>query len=673
VIGITVCAAVAALGLGTAGFSGLEASSLANRGPTAAELSAAASVGAAQRWEREPASAVFPASVRYTTDLQTKETATRLAIGTGHDCAAALDSSLASAAVKGGCTAGLRATYGDALGGTVYTVGVLAFGTTAEAASFLNRVPVNPFPATGLNALPAPGTAAARFTNAARQSLTAQASGPYVVLSVGGYADGRPAAATAERRDADFDPAGDLISAVADPLAKPVTVKCGGTEWACVSASRAVPGAAGAAGASGSAQPPTSVDGIRSFVMGTLGQIGVPAAWSTSRGSGVTVAVLDSGVGAGAPDLQGVVTSGPDYTAGANPPGYQPPNMHGTYISSIIAGRGTGPGSGQGVIGVAPAARILSVRVILDDTEPGLAAYESKPAYANAIGKGIYYAASHGATVINMSLGSDQPTAELRSAVAYAIGKGAVIVASAGNDGSGKGFAPYIYPASFSGVISVAAVTGGGARASFSEQNASVVLGAPGGDWVMGDQPGQSWVAAEGTSPAAAFVSGVAALIKSRYPRLSPALVEQAMISSVTHRPRGGYDVYNGFGEISAPAALAAAGALAAGRPAPGLPPSAQFASASGPVQVVHPDTAGIVAWSVAGGAGLVCAAAALAMLLRLARRRVPAGEAAWVPLPGAYETRPSGVGGAPPEGPGSPGWPPESWPGGPPSGPASS
>ncbi|HEX6449557.1 MAG TPA: S8 family serine peptidase [Trebonia sp.] len=631
VIGITVCAAIAALGLGAGGFGGIKARSLATRKPTAVELSAAGAIGAAQRWEREPAAEIFPASFGYTTDLQTKETATRLAIGAGRDCAAAIDGTLSRLASQDGCAAGIRATYADALGGTVYTVGVLAFPDAADAAAFYNHVPVAPFPATGLHALAVAGTAAARFTDSARQALAAQLSGSYVVLAVAGYADGRPASASDERRDAVFDPASDLTAAVGGPLGKPVPVRCGGAEWSCL-----------VAGSGGPTPPPFQE--IRPFVMAMLNQVKVPAAWPRSQGSGVTVAVLDTGVNSNAPDLTGVVTTGPDYTAGADPAGYQPPHEHGTYIATIIAGRGSGPGHGQGIVGVAPKAHILSVRVILDDSEPGFEAYNTKSRFADAIGKGIYYAVGHGAKVINMSLGSGQPTGYLRSAVGYAIRKGVVVVASAGNDGSGSGFAPYLYPASFSGVISVAAATRGGSRASFSEQNASVVLAAP-GVGVVGDVSDTEFLDGDGTSPAAAVVSGVAALIKSRYPGLSPSLVEQAMVASTMHRPHGGYDVDTGFGEIDAVGALAAAGQLAAAHPAQGLPASAQFASAPGPIQVTHRDMAAITTYGAVGGAGIVCFVAALSVLVVLARRRpsprMPAvpDPSQWMPEPWTYET----------------------------------
>ncbi len=445
------------------------------------------------------------------------------------------------------------------------------------------------YPATGLRALAIPGTAAALFDDAARQASAAQLAGPYVVLAVAGYADGRPANAADERRDSVFDPASQLVSAVAAPLARPVTVRCGTTEWACGESGETGDGIQGIPDIPA---PPPNLAQIRPDELKALDQIQAPTAWQSTRGTGVTVAVLDTGVDATAPDLAGSVRAGPDYTAGADPPGFQPPHEHGTYIASLIAGHGSGPGDALGVIGVAPRARILSVRVILDDGEPGTAAYDEDPRYANAIGQGIYYAVGHGAAVINMSLGSQQPTAYLRAAVAYAITKDVVVVASAGNDGTSAGFAPYVYPASFTGVIAVAAVTGSGARASFSEQNAAVVLSAP-GVGVIGAGPGGEYFDAEGTSPAAALVSGVAALIKSRYPRLSPALVEQALIISAARRPAGGYSTATGFGEVDAAGALAAAARLAAARPAPGLVPAARFAvAAATPVAAPTPAAA---------------------------------------------------------------------------------
>jgi subtilisin family serine protease len=138
----------------------------------------------------------------------------------------------------------------------------------------------------------------------------------------------------------------------------------------------------------------------------------------------------------------------------------------------------------------------------------------------------------------------------------------------------------------------------------------------------MGDGPDDDFLDAEGTSPSAAIVSGVAALIKSRYPRLSPALVEQALVTTTTYRPPGGYDVGTGAGQVDAAAALAAAGRLAAAAPAKGLPADARFAPAPGPIQVTHRDVAEAAGYAGAAGGGLVLTLAALVLLAVIARRR---------------------------------------------------
>ena len=562
----------------------------------------------------EQAGQLFPATITYTTSLNATETASRVGIATGDACAAAVDATLASRAQADGCVAALRADYTDQLRGAVYTLGVLAFGSTARASDFYDNLPPAQYPATGLRALAMPGTPAALFGEAARQRAIARLAGPYVVLAVAGYADGRPASTDGERRDVVFDPATQLVTAVAAPLAKPVAVRCGGAEWSCADPAPGLP------------PPPSDLAAVRPDEMQALDQIEVPAAWQAAKGNGVTVAVLDTGVDSTAPDLAGDVSTGPDYTTGADPPGYQPPLDHGTYIASLIAGHGSGPGDTLGVMGVAPDAKILAVRVILDDGEPGLQAYNQDKRFADAISNGIYYAVRHGATIINMSLGSADPAGNLRAAIGYAVSRGVVVVASAGNDGTSSGFAPYIYPASFTGVIAVAAVTSSGARAFFSEQNSSVLLSAP-GVGVIGAGPGGEYLDAEGTSPSAALVSGVVALIRSRYPALSPALVAQALITSTAHRPSGGYSTGTGFGEVDAAAALRAAGRLAAEAPGTGFATAKFFgtpgraSSAIRPIQVVHRNTRLIAAYTAAAYGGAVCAIIATVLLIWMIRR----------------------------------------------------
>ena len=214
------------------------------------------------------------------------------------------------------------------------------------------------------------------------------------------------------------------------------------------------------------------------------------------------------------------------------------------------------------MIGVAPKAKVLSVRVILEDEEPGFRKFNTAERYENVVARGIRYAVDHGADVINMSISKELATKEERAAIRYAISKGVVLVAAAGNEGAKKpgstGFAPYSYPAAFPGVVSVAAADGGLRRASFSNWNPSVLVAAPGVD-ILGAGPGDEYWVGRGTSQATALVSGIAALIKAKYPKMSPALVAQALAAGATRRPSGGYDTGTGFGIVNAPRALAAA------------------------------------------------------------------------------------------------------------------
>ncbi len=203
------------------------------RKPTPAELSAAATLGVASRWQRWPAGQIFPAQLSYTTNLLNRETAQRDGIAPGDGCTAALDTAQAGLARRFGCRAALRATYVDQLGGIVYTLGVLAFPSARASAGFYSRYTASQVPVRGLHALALPGTSAAAFTDQARQAATASLDGPYVVLSVAGYADGRAAAATGERRASVFAPAVQLATDIGTPLAQPTTVRCGTRVWSC--------------------------------------------------------------------------------------------------------------------------------------------------------------------------------------------------------------------------------------------------------------------------------------------------------------------------------------------------------------------------------------------------------------------------------------------------------
>jgi hypothetical protein len=203
------------------------------RKPTPAELSAAAAAGVADRWAREPAGQIFPATLPYDSDLLNNESARRAGISPASSCAAALDAAVAATARREGCRTVLRASYADQPGGVVYTIGVLAFPSTGRAAAFLARYQAGHRPVRGLRAAAFPGTDAASFDDAAREVAVSRQDGPYAVLTVAGYADGAPADATGQPRSTPFYPAGQLAQDVGRPLDQPVTVSCHRPEWSC--------------------------------------------------------------------------------------------------------------------------------------------------------------------------------------------------------------------------------------------------------------------------------------------------------------------------------------------------------------------------------------------------------------------------------------------------------
>jgi type VII secretion-associated serine protease mycosin len=360
---------------------------------------------------------------------------------------------------------------------------------------------------------------------------------------------------------------------------------------------RGLPAAVGAAVLAGSWLMPVHAhaDVVRDGQRPILTLLGMEAAWKVTRGAGVTVGVVDSGVDPTQPDLRGKVTVGPNMLARIDA-GTTPARLHGTGMSTLIAGQGHGPGGGSGVIGMAPQARILAVRTIGEPEDASYRRFRAAGSADDAVARGIRYAADHGADVINLSLGSRDENPAEREAVGYALGKGVVVVSAVGNDGDeerlldGDGFAPYSYPASFPGVIAVAATLPGHARAPFSNRNYSVLLSAPGAGLPIG-VPGGRYLRSDGTSDASALVAGIAALIRAKHPRMAPALVAQALIQSTRHAPSAGYDPEVGFGEVHAARALSAADSLASTSPGPAQakPAGQRFGKEDpGPVEVIE-------------------------------------------------------------------------------------
>ena len=322
-----------------------------------------------------------------------------------------------------------------------------------------------------------------------------------------------------------------------------------------------------------------------------LSKLSVSQAWRATRGSGVTVAVLSDGVNSTQADLAGSVTVGPDFT-NTNETASTYVGLQGTPIASLIAGHGSGTGGTSGVIGVAPSARILSVRVTLDVRDPALDSATTGAGLPDAIATGIRYAVAHHAKVIDLPLDPGQPdpaqvsalpiptgtgattppqltginaaaggsTAEA-AAVTYALRHNVVLIAPAGDNAATTDAVNY--PAAYPGVISVGGFGENFALASYSSRQPYVTLTAPGQDVIAADAAG-SYQPVNSTTAASAIASGVAALIKSKFPRLSVAQVRHAMTSSTVFRSIPGQKHGAGLGTLNAERALAAAAAAAA-------------------------------------------------------------------------------------------------------------
>ncbi|WP_406086508.1 type VII secretion-associated serine protease mycosin [Streptomyces virginiae] len=363
---------------------------------------------------------------------------------------------------------------------------------------------------------------------------------------------------------------------------------------------------------------PAAADNIRDRQWGLL-TLRAEEAWGTTRGAGVTVAVLDTGVDASHPDLSGQVLAGTDLIGMGAGPGDRAWARHGTAMASIIAGHGHGPSRGQGVLGIAPQARILPVRVILEEGDPGRA--QARDSKGGALAEGIRWAADHGADVINLSLGDDSDSAHHEAgedeAVQYALAKGVVVVASAGNGGeSGDRVS---YPAAYPGVIAVTAVDRRGKKATFSTRNWYATVAAPGVDVVIAD-PDRSYYEGWGTSAAAAFVSGAVALLLAAHPDLTPAQVKKLLEATASDSPAGGRDDARGHGLVDPVAALQAADEVRPEAPVPAPAAAGGTYFGPGPEPVRPPERGARLRAPAAAVAGAVLLALA-AVLARRPRR----------------------------------------------------
>ena len=311
----------------------------------------------------------------------------------------------------------------------------------------------------------------------------------------------------------------------------------------------------------------TGTDPFRSQQWG-LDAVKSPAANTASTGTGVTVAVIDSGV-AKVQDLSGKILTGKDFLATGD--GTNDQNGHGTGIASIIAAT---TNNAYGMAGVAPDVKILPVRVC--------DANGSCP--MDSVAAGVLWAVDNGAQVINMSLGGGS-TPALTSAIAYAAAHQVFVAAAAGN--SAESGNPVMYPAGYDSVMAVGAVDSGKARASFSEFGPQVDIAAP-GVGVVQAAPGEKWVLASGTSEASPHVAAAAALAKSYKPSITVGGMIVAMANSATDIGDQGRDDQFGSGLLDTSKLLATLGATVT-TPAPAAPVPSAPATKAPVVQSLSP------------------------------------------------------------------------------------
>ena len=423
-----------------------------------------------------------------------------------------------------------------------------------------------------------------------------------------------------------------------------------------------------------------------------LAALHVTQAWQQSEGSGIIVAILGTGVDASYPGLAGSVITGPDYT-GSGPLGRGPGSpywgVEGTAVAGIIAAHERA----WGLVGVAPDAKIMSVRVTLEFNDPLASDQAISRRLPDAIAAGIRYAADHGARIIDLPLdpgtlgltSTGDPAAAggspaERSAIAYALSRGIVLVAPAGDNGQGSRIVNY--PAAYHGVIAVGAIGRNGQLASFSSRQSYASLTAPGVSLVAAAPP-DGYNTISSTSTASGIVAGVAALVLSRFPHLTVAQVTQVLLeSTATTTARSGLPSLParsptgaGYGTVDALRALDLAAVItAANQPRQATPSAvphkpAPHKPARHPVASPLPPSASTLAGSVLRDA--VAAVSVLIILLVVAllavrsrRGRGRDGPAGRARTRGQHENRGPAAAADQPDDARAPRWPREARPG---------
>lgn len=268
-----------------------------------------------------------------------------------------------------------------------------------------------------------------------------------------------------------------------------------------------------------------------------LPKIDAAGAWQYTRGAGVTIAILDSGVDATHPDLQSRLVPGWNfYDDNSNTADV---HGHGTAVAGAAA---ASTNNAAGVAAVAGEARIMPVRI----------ADANAYAYWSTVAQGVTWAADNGARVINISYVGVAGSSTVRSAAQYAKDRGGLVVVCAGNNAKDEGISPTTT------MIPVSATDGSDNKTSWSSWGSFVATSAPGANiWTTTRGGGyQAW---NGTSLASPITAGVIATMMAVNPSLKPADVEGLLFGTAVDLGAAGRDPYYGYGRVNAAAAVAAA------------------------------------------------------------------------------------------------------------------
>ncbi|WP_344442454.1 S8 family serine peptidase [Streptomyces kunmingensis] len=265
--------------------------------------------------------------------------------------------------------------------------------------------------------------------------------------------------------------------------------------------------------------------------------------WKVSTGKDVKVAVIDTGVNANTSSLKGQVLAD-EVTGDVAYHATRDYKGHGTTIAEMIAGTG----SGGGIQGIAPGAKILPYRILLDSLKD-----KAERAHTPADYKAVRAAADSDAKIINMSFGSEYSDPELRAAIKYASSKGKLLFAAVGNEAKKNN--PVEYPAAYPGVVGVASLGESGEVGEFSQHGDYIDLSAPGLDlpyWC--DEGFKSYcTSGAGTSFSSAYASASAALIWSAHPDWTANQVLRVLIETAARDwPKNKPSNYLGYGVVRA-------------------------------------------------------------------------------------------------------------------------